>query len=262
MHKDISKHIRSTKLNRYERDKVMTQQTQTQIETNKLFNDVLSIERKASNIGVKLAIAMFNAINIGEVDKEQVKAFGKGTSKKRAGNILNQLASFYSDTYAQALDDYQNKENSKEIRTLADKQLRSIKKAMTRALFIAGYAYERGVQGVNMNKQGDIVLVISEDEQETYSWTVAIKLAKKHYDRTGKGLGREEHSTNDTSAMPLLTAAKVIEDQAIRLNVNELAPATRKQLQAALIALSGMFAADDSGKLNVVEIERLYNEAA
>lgn len=243
----------------------MTKQSQTLLETRKLLNDTLANAKREQNTGVRLAISIYNAIRTGEIDDTHVKAFGKGTSKKRAGKILEDLASFYSDVFAQALEDQRNKENSKEIRELADKQIRVIKKAMTNALFIGGYCYERKIEAVNMSKQGDIVLVIGkeDDDKETYSWNTALKLAKKHYGRTGKGLGREEHASDDTPTMPLITALNSIDKLLTGKTAKDFAHGeTKAAMQHAFIALAGILAADSEGALDVSAVQRLYNEAA
>lgn len=232
----------------------MTNQT----EVNKLLRSMIDTERKANNIGAKLASVLNELLNTGELNAAQIRVFSEGVSRQQANAILHELCSVYSEDYEHAYIDTTNKELSKEIRGQADKVCKAIRKAMTRSLYIASWAYDRETT-INVNKQGDIVLNAGTDASETYSLRAAESNAKKHYGRTGQGVSNAGQGATEETTIPLSLALKTISNSMAGLDrINTpLSSQVNMIAQDALIALLGYFGAEDAKA-----IETLYKANA
>lgn len=227
----------------------MTKQT----EVNKLFRSIVDAERKANNTGAKLSAAMNDLIVTGEVSAKQIKTFSEGTSRQHANTILHELCEVYSDDYRAAYIDAQNKDLSKELRGQSDKVCKAIRKAMTRSLYIASWAYDKNAP-ISVNKQGDIVLNAGTDNAETFSLRAAESNAKRHYGRTGQGVSNAGQGASEEAAIPLSLALKTISNSMAGLDrVNTpLSPQVNAIAQDALIALLGYFGAEDAKAIETI----------
>ena len=236
----------------------MANNSSTNTEVSKLLRSIVDTERKVNNIGARLAVAINELLNSGELSAEQIKTFSEGTSRQHANAVLHDLCSVYSDDYCAAYDDMQNKELSKEIRANADKICKAIRKAMTRSLYIASWAYDKDA-AVTVNRQGDIVLNAGTDTAETYSLRSAEKNAKRHYGRTGHGTISTGHGISEEPTIPLSLALKTISNSMSGLDKisSPLSSQVNAIAQEALIALLGYFGAE-----NAKAIEAIYKNAA
>lgn len=223
-----------------------------QAEVNKLFRAIVDSERKANSTGARLASAMNDLIISGEVSAKQIKTFSEGTSRQHANAILHELCEVYSNDYKTAYEDALNKTLSKELRAASDKVCKAIRKAMTRSLYIASWAYEKNAP-ISVNKQGDIVLHNGTEQAETYSLRTAENNAKRHYGRTGNGTNAGQGASEEAS-IPLSLALKTISNSMAGRDRahTPLSPQVNAIAQDALIALLGYFGAEDAKAIETI----------
>lgn len=225
-----------------------------------LLGQAVSATDKIEGLGARLAVAVYSAVTVEELDETQLRDYAAGTSKAQAQSILEGLCGKLSPKYEQAMLLIAEKDIVKEEKDKARRQVRAVKQMLSRAVIIAVWLKDSKVTSVAV-RNGDIRLTSDDDEMDgRYSVRSAEQAARKHLGRTGTP--REASHEEKPVTMTVKSAAEWLANQVRGTDATEFSPATRKQLVDLMTCLGYVFAPDEEQGVDGNKVVELAKKAA
>jgi hypothetical protein len=231
-------------------------QNNTASKLSSLVKSLINTEERSENVNAQIAFEILEAMKKGDLPSPSIVTFSKGTDRKTANSILEDICTTYIYGYATSYQGFKNKELSAEKRLAYNDECKRIRKIMTNSLYIAAYTYQSN-ESYTLNKKGKFVTNAGTPEQETFSLRDMLKKSRsfhgrKESDTISKGQGKTEKSEGTN----LVTALVFISKKFSGKDQEEFTKATREHALDTLAVLLDLFSVK-----NETDIKQVYKKS-